>query len=460
MAVPQYVFLTLALSLGAIFIAVTPPFQAPDEPEHFYRAYKISEGYFIGQQQDNRAGGYLPQSLVDISKFFLLLRWNAETKTSRDEIISKLQVPLHAEQKKFIDFPNTSVYPPLAYFPQALTIAIVRWMQVPPLFIFYLVRLSSLLCWTLLVFQSIKMIPGFKWYVTVMALLPMSLFINASVSADVFTNGISFLLIAFIFRCAFTNKMLTAKDWLVVILLVVLLASSKIIYASLSLLVLIIPASRFRKRYYKYFFVATVCAIALVTMVFWSVMVSKLYIPYNNYNPAYRDGIIGLFPEINMHEQLKYITTNPFYLFDAVTYSIGTTFKMYLHSYVGFFGWLEIPLPVWTVVLAYFEILAVLFFDHSFPWKLMMRDRIVLLSVSMIMTALIFVSQLLNWTYLGERWIAGIQGRYFVPVFPLLLLAIHPNIFRPARFIPLIVILLSVFLSGISAVMIYQWYYV
>ncbi|HUM48352.1 MAG TPA: DUF2142 domain-containing protein, partial [Chitinophagales bacterium] len=105
MAVPQYVFLTLALSLGAIFIAVTPPFQAPDEPEHFYRAYKISEGYLIGQQQDNRAGGYLPQSLVDISKFFLLLRWNAETKTSREEIISKLQVPLHPEHKKFIDFP-------------------------------------------------------------------------------------------------------------------------------------------------------------------------------------------------------------------------------------------------------------------------------------------------------------------------------------------------------------------
>ncbi|HUM45861.1 MAG TPA: DUF2142 domain-containing protein, partial [Chitinophagales bacterium] len=218
--------------------------------------------------------------------------------------------------------------------------------------------------------------------------------------------------------------------------------------------------SRFRKRYYKYFFVATVCAIAFVTMVFWSVMVSKLYIPYNSYNPAYRDGIIGLFPEINMHEQLKYITTNPFYLFNAVTYSIGTTFKMYLHSYVGFFGWLEIPLPVWTVVLAYFEILAVLFFDQSFPWKLMMRDRIVLLSVSVIMTALIFVSQLLNWTYLGERWIAGIQGRYFVPVFPLLLLAIHPNIFRPASVIPLMVILLSVFLSVISAIMIYQWYYV
>lgn len=458
-SVAQNVFLIFALLYGLFFIIVTPPFQSPDEPEHFYRAYEISEGYFIALKQDHRIGGYLPESIVFVVKPFLSLRWNSDKKVTANEIGQMFKIPLNPDQNRFVDFPNTAIYPPFTYTPQVIIIAVARLMQLPPLLIFYLARLSSLISWIFLVYYAIKIIPGFKWFFTILALLPMSVFINSSVSGDVFINGISFLLIAYILKCAFADLPLTKKDWVVIILLTLLLASLKIVYAPLALLILIIPTRNFRKGSYKNFFITLVLASTFLTMAFWSAIINGLYIPLEEYNPAYREGI-GLLPGINAHQQLEWIISNPLYLLQVITHSILTMPDVYLPGYIGIFGWLEIPLPLGIVILAYIGIFLVLFLDRSEKVMLSGVIRIIMIGVSGITISLIFFSQLLIWTHPADKLISGVQGRYLIPVFPLLLLSFHTKIFPSSGKISRVVMLFSVFLLSISIILIYRRYYV
>ena len=60
------VALRLALFSGLLWVALIPPFQSPDEPNHFFRAWQISEGHFFPEKTaDRRLGGVLPESVVE-----------------------------------------------------------------------------------------------------------------------------------------------------------------------------------------------------------------------------------------------------------------------------------------------------------------------------------------------------------------------------------------------------------
>lgn len=43
----EYIFVLFAMFLGLILIFFIPPFQSPDEPVQFLKAYSVSEGHFF-----------------------------------------------------------------------------------------------------------------------------------------------------------------------------------------------------------------------------------------------------------------------------------------------------------------------------------------------------------------------------------------------------------------------------
>lgn len=57
------IVLALAFSLS------TRPFRSPNEPNHFFRAYKVSQGHFVAQRVgEDLLGDYLPSSLVKVAR--------------------------------------------------------------------------------------------------------------------------------------------------------------------------------------------------------------------------------------------------------------------------------------------------------------------------------------------------------------------------------------------------------
>lgn len=455
---PHNVFLILVINFGGCFLFIIPPFQCPDEPEHFYRAYQISQGDFTGQKENQRLGGMLPQGVVDFVKPFYSLRWSTN-KTTLAATFSNANLKLKDNEPVFKDFPNTAVYPPLAYLPQAFMIWVSRILHFRPLLIFYCARLGSLLSWIFLAYLAIKIIPGFKWLFVFLALLPMALFENSTVNADVFTNGISFLLIAFVFKSAFSDNALKIKDLAIITLLGVLLASSKIVYALLVTSSIIIPSKKFSSAQRKYFFIAGMFGCVLLAMIFWSSLVNKLYIPYNAYNPAHLEGI-GMIDSVDIHKQLGYIKSHPLYPFIVVAVSLVKMYSMYLPGYIGIFGWLELQLPVWLVLVAYAVILVVTFFDGKNSVSLTQYDRMILVLTFLITLGTVLFSQLLNWTHTGGDLISSTQGRYFIPALPVLFLGMTGTSVSARKFVSATVTTASVGLFIFSIITIYRHYYV
>src|SRR5271169_6733390 len=68
---PDLACLLLGLAGALSMVVLTPPFQVPDEQEHFHRAYQLSELHLLRTEQDGRAGADLPSSLIELSEAFL-----------------------------------------------------------------------------------------------------------------------------------------------------------------------------------------------------------------------------------------------------------------------------------------------------------------------------------------------------------------------------------------------------
>ena len=196
---PQRVFVVAGFVFGTLMALIVPPFQAPDEPHHFFRAYQISEGQWVPNWRDNIGQGDLPASLAQICKPFSAVRYNTET-TSLSSILDALRIPLKPSVRENYVL-ATAHYSPIGYLPQAVGIGIGRarlaaaGSDVPRK-----------------IDQPVDMdrfgILGPAGHAEIgrplllLMLMPMSLFMAASVSADAMINALAFLLVALAIHAA------------------------------------------------------------------------------------------------------------------------------------------------------------------------------------------------------------------------------------------------------------------
>lgn len=455
---PSSFFLMVSLITGITFLIITPPFQVPDEINHFYKSYQISDGKFLSETKNDRLGGYIPKSFVETTKPFLGLRWNMNSKANFKTIYHQFSIPLNEDDKIFIDFPNTALYSPVSYLPQAFSIFILKNLNFSPIFIFYGSRLFTLLVWIICIWFAIKITPVYKWLITLLALLPMSIFTNMSISADVVTNILAFLLIAYFLKLAFGDKKIDLKNLLIIVGLSVLLASAKLVYTPIILLFLLIPKRNFKniKEFYSYFILTFL--IGFGTALLWSKIINIQYIPYEDYNIEYRDGI-DLMKGSNIHEQLDYILNNDLYILEVFINSMYQTFDMYYTGYIGTFGWLDTKLPIWIIHISYLFIIFVAIFENNKNLNFSLFQRLVVLGSLIAIIFLVLLSQHLTWDGIGGEIIVTIQGRYFIPAFPLLFMLFNNSKYNKQFLTSVIVMLLSVILLCFSAWTLYARYY-
>jgi uncharacterized membrane protein len=454
----EYFFAAAALVFGLSVLFLTPPFQAPDEISHFYRAYQISEGHFVPVKEKHRVGGYVPESLTKITFPFLGICQNMNIKTSAEKVRECLKIPLNEKERTFVDLSSIGLYSPVSYLPQSFSIFFLRNLNLTPLSIFYGARIFTLLFWIICIFFAIRSMPFYKWALAFLALLPMSVFINMSLSADVAANCFSFLLLSCLLKTAYSRDDIKTKDLIFIAVLGVLLASVKVVYSPVMLLFLLIPQRKFksRKKYFFYFIMLVV--IAAGTIIFWSFSIRGLYIPYDKYNEQFRDGT-NILPGVNMYEQIDYILGHGTYIFNVFLHSLLASFSMYSQGYIGTFGWLDTWLPVWFIWLTYSVLLLVLLVDGRKEIKIRMVDRLIIFTVFLIIFFLIILSQSLTWEKVGSDVVSAIQGRYLIPAAPLLFLVFYNSRFRLQKIAVPIIILFSLFSLSFTVKTIHKRYF-
>ncbi len=411
---PQTAFLIIGLIYGLGFLLATPAFQVPDEYEHFYRSLYVSEGHIVPEKLGSLSGVYVPESVKQTSdtvnqEWYTFL----QDRDNKTNLTPLLHIPFNSKNMVFEDISRIAVitYSPVPYLVSAFAIDLGKLFNLAPLVLLYIGRLANMLVWVFLTYLAIKITPVHKWVFFMLALLPMTIFEAASLSADSFLLGISFLIIAILFKYAFDDnkKKIGIKEVYILGILLLLVGLAKSNYILLLFLIFLIPARKFGSRKNRILVTGSLFLVVVAVVGIWNLIVNGLYAP--------------IIPQVSISGQIAYLLGDPLrfpYLLINTFISRGLSYQF---LFVGNF-WLDIPLPTWWLGFYLITIIPIALLDKS---RInITRNQKLISAATFILNAITACALVyITWTPVGQNVIDGIQGRYFIPIFPLLFLLIY-----------------------------------
>ena len=401
-------FLITWLVLGIIFLFSLPLFRAPDEREHFFRAYEVSERGFVSETDENGFGGrYLP--FKDVNLRLLSSDWQTFAD-HRDLTVS--------DDTAFVNFTNMSLYSPVSYVPQSAGIFIARHLTNKIAPIAYTGRLFNWICITLILFFAIKIIPAGKEIIALIALMPMNIHESVSLAPDGMVVAVSILMIAAVIRLRYADKrVMNAPALIGLYVMVFLISQLKIVYLPFGLLYILIPSSCFGSKTKKLVHLSLMAIVAAGSSLLWLSLCTKFLTTEGTAASV----------------QLQYILCHPInYLLiilrTCFEYS-GTWIETMIGSSLGALNITVVP----ALILLY---LCVLFYKFirrrtNSSKNELLHETLVFVIVIALILILIFTSLYLQWTAPYSDIIGGIQGRYFIA----LLLPVYFSINSPKQLI-------------------------
>ena len=434
---PQDFFLAAGLLFGIALVILIPPLQAPDEWMHFRRACHISEGHMmpdryvaesvpVGNIARENVGGPLSERCIVMSKFaFFAIPYDkslegqvlnvhgltedpfqAGRRFSKEAIVSLFGQTPSVGAKDLVFFPNTAMHSPHLYIPQAVGIILGRLLGYPPIAGLYMGRFFNLLAWLGLMYLAIRVAPAGKWVFLLLALTPTSLFQSSSLSADVMTNGLSFLLIALFLRYAYGGG---GRKYILpgIFILSWLVAVSKL-YFFLVFLFLLVPGERFRNRKTYWAVFSLLVATTALIVSGWGYLVRNLYVPFR----------AGISPK----EQLAYVLQHPAGFLLSCGKTLLADGAYYVRSFAGRLGHFSLYLPSWVIGVHVAVLILVSWAGDDSGISVRLRGKAVMAGVFAVGALCILGGQYLTGSLVGAAMISGVQGRYFIPFAPLLLL--------------------------------------
>jgi hypothetical protein len=442
---PEAAFLALGIAFGLLFVLLTPPFQANDEWNHFFRAYQVSEGGWLAERDaGGMAGGRVPRSLLltSVCVFHnipytedrvpriqaILMRGGLDDATmnplgkgygsTRPAVLrSLLRVPLAPGDRVFMYFGRTAAYAPAAYLPQAAGIALGRAAGLSPLGLLYAGRLANLVFWLILIRAAIGMAPLGKWLFALPALLPSTVFLAASLSVDAMAIGLAFLLAALALRAAYdADDGLTPKRAALAAGLAVGLALTKY-YVFIPLTFAVVPARNVGLRRGNLLLAGALFLLALGIAGAWT---------------SYASGYLsGPGSAVSPEGQIAALREDPLMLASATLKALARYGSAYLRDATGRLGHYALYMPGWTVALAWVLPIAAALLggEQGEPRRIPVAHRAVFALIALLSMGPVILSTYLAWTPVGHDVVEGLQGRYVIPVLPLFFLALcrpHP----------------------------------
>jgi uncharacterized membrane protein len=403
------VVLWTSLAAGVVLVALTPPFQVPDEPNHFFRAYQISEGTLVAERLETSVGGVLPRSLPSVVVTVIgQVPFHPEVKQDRRAWADAFNRPLAPHDRVDVPFANTALAGPLAYLPQALGISLGKIAGASALTVLYFGRAMTVLLCGVLTALAIRMMHVRPWTCVMLSLLPMTLFVRSSVSSDAPTLALSLLAIAICCRLAGREpRSVSSVDALPLILVAGLLALGKPPYAAVTLLAFSIPATVFKSGRVRAATLLILIGVVTVLQAGWLLTL--------------RGETETWAPGADPAAQLARMAENPLSAAGLLLYDLVVSAPVLLHQMIGVLGWLDAPLTTSVVVLLGVAIVIVALSEAPLA-SAGMRWMAAGLG-----TGGILAVQAMNyvyWTAPGAVHVEGLQGRHLAPFVPLLALSV------------------------------------
>ncbi len=391
----HWVCAALMLALGSIYALQTPPGAVPDEGTHLAKVAKIHAGAPFGGSE----GDLFPQVASmygPISKYL-----DSKLPLSEEQVERQLNQPV-------ICAPATSVLARGAdpYFPHQYALATIAFASVCATdssfgAFLYSARFLNLLLATLLVGIGVAFGGRAKWALVFIALLPMSMFQMASLSADSLVISLSIAWIGLTAGLASGQVQVhrvVPLLWVLAIAVGLLKPGAAWILASL-----LFCRDAFRRSGMS-FMRGVACFLVFPWMLHLGLIAA-----------VDSDSIVraGVDPQANM--RLLKIDPAAFLSLVGKTF-LGDYGQHIYRMMIGILGWIDVPLSDWAYSLAGVALLAALFMGSNradqFPWRWAAPASLVMAAGSLI---LISLPLYVRWTLLDAPVVQGLQGRYFLP---------------------------------------------
>src|SRR5437867_1900882 len=231
-AMRQHVsFAAVALLFGTAYALMTPPFEVPDEVGHYWRASSIAYGNL------GRGRPVMPRGFRIIVWAF----WTPERGRHLTAEQMRLARGVQLESEVRVPLRVPAYYSPAAYLPQICAALVTRVAGLRPFFGFYAGRLVTLLASIAFILVATWIAPQFRDHFHAVALLPMSLFLFGSWSADAMTIVSAFLVTALLLRANLTGAPMSRHEMIALICASAWLSLCKPSYILITLLALTIP---------------------------------------------------------------------------------------------------------------------------------------------------------------------------------------------------------------------------
>ncbi len=420
----EYLFLLLGLVFGILFVFINPPYQTNDEDRHFYAAYSISVGQLNPINKNNMSGTALPKNLVAITQSFQGLPFFQGAKISTDKVKQAAKLPLY--EKDTVFYPNPQlVGNPLPYIPQVAGMVVGKVFNSNPIWLMRFGRLGGLLAFLLIIFFAIRITPIFKSIFFLYGLTPMTLYQGASITYDSLSIATSFLLIALALYYALEKKEITIKDLIIFGVIALVHRFSKDGYILFPFLIFLVPPAKFgsiKKMAYVY----PSIAVFFIFLYFlpgwtWGSYISGL----NLLNPpgGIKDFVYGSATDFGR------LFDSPFHHLKNLFNSFLFQRKDWVGGVIGRFGYSYTLLPTFFLIIHGLVLLTAAFLDSRKDIVLSLTQKAIIFCAGFGTLALIIVGFYLS-SPIGAANIFGLQGRYFVPAIPLVLLVLYNNVFE------------------------------
>ena len=414
----KYYFLIFAGVLGMVYLFILPPFSSPDELCHFGRAYSWAN-YLTGKEP---VQGTFAEFLTEEERASLIKATDKPSLATYAKMYGGYgQTPLKVEENSFHELQGAEIEyrptnTPFSYAPQILAIMIGKCIGLSFWKVVYLARLLNFFVYTLLIFAAVCIMPKYRILMICIALWPMTLEQLASCSYDSMILGLAFLFIANWLRLMEKKSLYTVWDLAAEIMLVFLIASCKPFYAPLILLCAALPKENFRKGWRKGFWISFLLPVILGILYFEREVIKDVL---TGSNVAWGD------PEME-GMTIQDVVLHPLRIMKMFFNTLLRNGQWYLYSAVGSeLGWLEIR-PSAALIMGFIgtTVLSVIPAENETE-KNFNKERMISLEVFVLSVFCIIGTLLLSSTYKASEIIGGVQGRYFIPVLPLLCIALR-----------------------------------
>ncbi|MBT1172704.1 DUF2142 domain-containing protein [Bifidobacterium sp. MA2] len=419
---PVLVFLVLAMLQGTYYMHAVGPLTMPDPDLHATTSYAVATGQVFNPtvtKTDEHGNPVKVQPLVGDSRYLENENFrNVLVSSLLDEPFTKdkhdaLQQGANRETPRTVTIPNAHMrnrsnqYVPIAYLPQGIGLAIGMHTGHSPYDSWQMGRQANLVMFLMLFSLAIMLAPRGKFLLVLIGVIPQTAFISSSLMADASYIGISACFVALVLRFADRGSRLSLIEFAGLTASAVLLFSCKGVYAAEALLALALPAAVLSWRR-KGVFAALVAVLAAVPYLVWHA----------------RFG--GMLARVNVGDNIAFMTRYPIRVLKIILWNI-CQLPQTIPDLPGV-GALAVAAVVGGWILATANAGRTNPPDDLAGWWRSYRYAAIAVIVAVAVLTAIYASLMATWMDMpdlpltGE--VEGFQGRYLLPLAPLLLCSV------------------------------------